>query len=105
MGGSHITDVTNASRTMLMNIHTISWDTDMLEVMGVPSSILPEIKSSSDPEFFGYTREDGPFGGKIPVAGILGDQQAGTVRSDLFCERRGKEHLWDRRIPAFKYRY
>ncbi|WP_321992423.1 glycerol kinase GlpK [Marispirochaeta aestuarii] len=90
MGGSHITDVTNASRTMLMNIHTISWDTDMLEVMGVPSSILPEIKSSSDPEFFGYTREDGPFGGKIPVAGILGDQQAALFGQTCFVRGEAK---------------
>lgn len=75
-GGSHITDVTNASRTMLMNINTLEWDRDMMRVMEASPSMLPEIRPSSDPSFFGYTTEDGPFGAKIPVAGILGDQQA-----------------------------
>ncbi len=75
-GGSHITDVTNASRTMLMNIDSLEWDPDMMKVMDVPLSMLPEIRPSSDPSFFGYTQEDGPFGTRIPVAGILGDQQA-----------------------------
>jgi glycerol kinase len=75
-GGSHITDVTNASRTMLMNINSLEWDPEMMKAMEVPVSMLPEIRPSSDPSFFGYTREDGPFGTRIPVAGILGDQQA-----------------------------
>jgi glycerol kinase len=75
-GGSHVTDVTNASRTMLMNVNTLQWDEDMLEVMGVPSSMLPEIRPSSDPSCYGTTRKDGPLGGEVPVCGILGDQQA-----------------------------
>ncbi len=75
-GGNHITDVTNASRTMLMNIETLQWDGEMMKALNVPASMLPEIRPSSDPSFFGYTRKDGPFGGEIPLAGILGDQQA-----------------------------
>jgi glycerol kinase len=75
-GGSHITDVTNASRTMLMNVNTLQWDQDMMEVLNVPESMLPEIRPSSDPSCYGYSREDGPLGGRVPVCGILGDQQA-----------------------------
>jgi glycerol kinase len=76
-GGAHVTDVTNASRTMLMNLNTLDWSTEVTSAMGVPMSMLPQIKSSS--EVYGYTTEAGPFGGKIPVAGDLGDQQAATV--------------------------
>jgi glycerol kinase len=76
-GGAHVTDVTNASRTMLMNLATLDWDDEVTKAMGVPKSMLPAIKSSS--EVYGYTTEDGPFGGKIPVSGDLGDQQAATV--------------------------
>ncbi|MHC1741062.1 MAG: glycerol kinase GlpK [Anaerolineaceae bacterium] len=70
-GGVHVTDVSNASRTMLMNIHTLNWDNDMLEQLDVPISILPRIASSS--EVYGYTRE---LLENVPVAGDLGDQQA-----------------------------
>jgi glycerol kinase len=78
-GGSHVTDVTNASRTMLMNLETLDWDEDILETMGIPRSMLPKIVPSSDPETWGKTLADGPFGGEIPVCGDLGDQQAATV--------------------------
>jgi len=78
-GGAHVTDVTNASRTMLMNLETLDWDDEILKIMGVPKSMLPEIRPSSDPEVYGYTQADGPFGGEIPVCGDLGDQQAATV--------------------------
>lgn len=81
-GGVHVTDVTNASRTMLMDISTLSWSDEMCEALGVPQSMLPEIKSSS--EIYGYTLADGPFGGRVPVAGILGDQQAATVGQACF---------------------
>ena len=73
-GGVHITDVTNASRTMLLNLKSLTWDKKMLKVMGVPKKMLPEIKASS--EIYGYTTKKGVFGEKIPVAGDLGDQQA-----------------------------
>ncbi len=70
-GGVHVTDVTNASRTMLMNLETLDWDADMLEVMGIPRAMLPAIKPSSAV----YGNAVGALEG-IPVAGILGDQQA-----------------------------
>jgi glycerol kinase len=78
-GGSHVTDVTNASRTMLMNLETLDWDDEILEIMGIPRQMLPEIRPSSDPEIYGTTPADGPFGGAIPVCGDLGDQQAALV--------------------------
>ncbi len=67
------TDYTNASRTMLYNIHTLEWDQEILDKLQIPSSMLPEVKSSSG--IFGYT-DVGLFGGKIPIAGVAGDQQA-----------------------------
>jgi glycerol kinase len=74
-GGQHITDPTNASRTLLMDLRTLTWDPDICAEMGVPMSLLPEIRSSS--EVYGHFRERGVFGG-LPIAGILGDQQAAT---------------------------
>jgi len=71
-GKLHITDVSNASRTMLYNIHTLEWDKDLLEIFGIPESMLPEVRSSSD--IYGNTI--GQFSSEIPVAGIAGDQQA-----------------------------
>lgn len=87
-GGAHVTDVTNASRTMLMNLDTLSWNADIAKAMDIPMSMLPEIKSSS--EIYGYTLEDGPFGGRIPVAGDLGDQQAATVGQACFSPGEAK---------------
>jgi glycerol kinase len=78
-GGVHATDVTNASRTMLMNLKTLEWDDDLLRIFDVPRAMLPAIQSSSDRAAFGVTRREGPFGGEVPVAGDLGDQQAATV--------------------------
>ncbi|RKP49133.1 glycerol kinase GlpK [Trinickia fusca] len=69
----HITDVTNASRTMLFNIHTMQWDNDLLEALDIPRSMLPEVRSSS--ELYGTTVTT-VFASKIPLAGIAGDQQA-----------------------------
>ena len=71
-GELHITDVSNASRTMLFNIHTLKWDEELLRIFGIPSGLLPEVRSSS--EFYGETR--GLFASSIPVSGIAGDQQA-----------------------------
>ena len=71
-GKLHITDVSNASRTMLFNIHTLKWDEELLKIFNIPSAILPEVKSSS--EIYGKT--EGHFSTSIPVAGIAGDQQA-----------------------------
>lgn len=72
-GKLHITDVTNASRTLLFNIHTLEWDTELMEILGVPASMLPEVKSSS--EVYGNTDKEF-FGVEIPLAGIAGDQQS-----------------------------
>jgi len=74
-GGLHYTDPTNASRTLLMDLDTLSWDSGICADMGIPESMLPEIKSSS--EVYGKVRERGSLGG-VPIAGILGDQQAAT---------------------------
>ncbi len=81
-GGIHITDVTNASRTLLMNLETLDWDEDLLKVFEVPRSILPKICSSS--EIYGKTLADGPLGAAVPIAGILGDQQAAMVGQACF---------------------
>lgn len=74
-GGIHVTDVTNASRTMLMDLDTLEWDSGIAADMGIPMSLLPEIRPSS--EVYGHVRERGALGG-VPIAGILGDQQAAT---------------------------
>ena len=72
-GEVHITDVTNASRTMLFNINTLKWDEEMLSLLGIPVSMLPEVKSSS--EIYGHTKTT-IFAHEVPIAGIAGDQQA-----------------------------
>ncbi|MEV6607567.1 glycerol kinase GlpK [Kutzneria sp. NPDC051319] len=74
-GGVHVTDPTNASRTMLMDLETLAWDASIAADMGIPLSMLPEIRSSS--EEYGHVRERGALAG-VPIAGILGDQQAAT---------------------------
>ncbi|SDF90535.1 glycerol kinase [Lentzea fradiae] len=74
-GGVHVTDPTNASRTMLMDLDTLQWDEEIAADMGIPMSMLPEIRSSS--EVYGQVRERGALAG-VPIAGILGDQQAAT---------------------------
>jgi glycerol kinase len=75
-GGAHITDYTNASRTMLMDLNTLDWDGELLAKIGVPRAMLPEIRPSSDRRFYGRTTKDGPFAAALPVCGDLGDQQA-----------------------------
>ncbi len=87
-GGVHVTDVSNASRTMLMNLDGLRWSDSITSTMGIPKSMLPEIRPSS--QVYGYTTEDGPFGGKIPVAGDLGDQQAATVGQACFSPGEAK---------------
>lgn len=70
-GKVHVTDVTNASRTMLFNIHTLEWDEELLKLLDIPASMLPEVRSCS--EIYGYTTINGA---QVPVAGMAGDQQA-----------------------------
>jgi glycerol kinase len=81
-GGLHITDVTNASRTMLMNLQTLAWDAQLLAIFNIPAEILPAIKSSS--EIYGICQMGGPFEVEIPIAGILGDQHAAMVGQACF---------------------
>jgi glycerol kinase len=84
--GRHLTDVTNASRTMLMNLHTLDWDEVLLEAIGVPRVMLPEIRPSS--EVYGEVRE-GPLSG-ISVAAALGDQQAALFGQACFASGQAK---------------
>ena len=72
-GDIHVTDVSNASRTMLFNIHTLEWDKELLDLFNIPASMMPEVKSSS--EVYGYTKTT-LFAHEVPIAGIAGDQQA-----------------------------
>lgn len=76
-GKVHATDYTNASRTMLFNIHTLKWDKDILNLLNIPGEMLPQVKSNS--EIYGYTLPYHFFGGKIPIAGVAGDQQAALI--------------------------
>lgn len=89
-GGVHVTDVTNASRTMLMDLETLQWDDELLGLFGVPRAMLPEIRESSATVPFGTTRRSGPFGGEVPITGILGDQQAATVGQVCFAPGEAK---------------
>jgi glycerol kinase len=84
-GGIHVTDVTNASRTMLMNLRTLDWDEEMLDAIGIPRAILPEIRPSSEI----YTRALGDLEG-VPIAGVLGDQQAAVVGQTCFSPGEAK---------------
>jgi glycerol kinase len=79
-GGTHVTDVTNASRTQLMNLETLQWDAEVLDAFGIPAAMLPSIRSSS--EVYGAARLDSVK--DVPVAGILGDQQAALVGQTCF---------------------
>ncbi len=81
-GAVHVTDVTNASRTLLMNLRTLDWDDDLLELFDVPREVLPEIRSSS--EIYGFTSGFKGLPDGIPVAGIAGDQQAALFGQACF---------------------
>ncbi|WP_127505457.1 glycerol kinase GlpK [Actinoplanes solisilvae] len=89
-GGHHLTDVTNASRTMLMNLETLDWDDELLGFFNIPRSMLPEIRPSSDPNTYGVVRWPNPFGGEIPLTGDLGDQQAAMVGQVCFAPGEAK---------------
>ncbi len=78
-GGAHLTDVTNASRTMLMNLQTLDWDDELLDFFSVPRQMLPQIRPSSDSGLYGMSRNEGPFKGEVPISADLGDQQAATL--------------------------
>jgi len=89
-GGVHITDVTNASRTMLFNLETLDWDDELLGLFNIPRRMLPAIRPSSDPHFYGMTDTRGPFKGNVPLCADLGDQQAATVGQVCFTPGEAK---------------
>ncbi len=88
-GGVHVTDVTNASRTLLMNIATRQWDDELLGILGIPRQMLPEIRPSSDSATYGSTPAS-LFGASIPVCGCLGDQQGALVGQTCFLPGEAK---------------
>lgn len=88
-GGSHITDVTNASRTMLMDLKSLKWDNEILQELKIPETLLPEIRPSSDPNFFGNLKING-INGQTPIGGAIGDQQAALVGQTCFEEGSAK---------------
>ncbi len=79
---AHVTDYSNASRTLLYNIHTLSWDEELLELFGIPNAMLPEVKPSS--HVYAHTAEKQFFGERVPIAGIAGDQQAALFGQACF---------------------
>ncbi|MGB9180129.1 MAG: glycerol kinase GlpK, partial [Pyrinomonadaceae bacterium] len=87
-GRAHITDYSNASRTLLYNIHALRWDEELLEILRVPAALLPEVKPSS--QVYGETDPAVFFGQKIPVAGIAGDQQAALFGQACYAEGSAK---------------
>ena len=87
-GAAHVTDVTNASRTLLMDLETLSWDDDLCSILNVPKSMLPEIRSCS--EIYGYTRDVPGLPDGIPVCGMAGDQQAALFGQTCFKEGEAK---------------
>ncbi len=87
-GNVHVTDYTNASRTMIFNIHDLDWDDEMLDILDIPKSMLPEAKSSS--EVYGNTVDYHFFGEEVPIAGIAGDQQAALFGQGCFEEGTAK---------------
>ncbi|HYM91624.1 MAG TPA: glycerol kinase GlpK [bacterium] len=107
-GGVHVTDPTNASRTLLMDLRTQTWDDELLELFGLPRAMLPEIRCSS--ERYATTVPDGPFGAAVPVCGDLGDQQAALVGQTCYRPGDAKntygtgcfllEHTGERPIPS-----
>ncbi|MCZ4548379.1 glycerol kinase GlpK [Gordonia rubripertincta] len=89
-GGVHVTDVTNASRTMLMNLETLDWDDELIALFGIPRQMLPTIAPSSPTEPYGHTTTTGPLAGEVPIASALGDQQAAMVGQVCFSAGQAK---------------
>ena len=92
-GGVHVTDVTNASRTMLMNLQTLDWDDELLGFFAVPRQMLPRILPSSTPEPYGTTSPQGPFGGRLTDHRCPRRPAGRHRRAGLPGPRRGQEHL------------
>ena len=89
-GGQHITDVTNASRTMLMDLETLDWDPELLELLRHSAVDAARIVPSSHPTAYQRTRSDGPFGGEVTISGDLGDQHAAMVGQVCLSEGEAK---------------
>jgi glycerol kinase len=89
-GGAHVTDVTNASRTMLMDLRTLAWDEELLRLLNIPRQMLPTIRPSCDRAAYGVTLPGSPFGAGVPVCGDLGDQQAALVGQTCFAPGEAK---------------
>ncbi|MGU3292395.1 glycerol kinase GlpK [Williamsia sp. M5A3_1d] len=89
-GGVHVTDVTNASRTMLMNLETLDWDDELIALFDIPKQMLPTIVASSPTEPYGHTTRTGPLAGEVPIASALGDQQAAMVGQVCFSPGQAK---------------
>ncbi len=83
-GGAHVTDYTNCSRTMLMDLRRLDYEQEILDRLGIPRAMLPEIRPSSDPDRYGATHRDGPLQGEVPVCADLGDQQAAVFGQTCF---------------------
>jgi glycerol kinase len=88
--GRHVTDVTNASRTQLMNLRTFEWDDELLTLFDIPRTMLPAICPSSSAEAFGATMSHGPVGAEVAIGGVLGDQHAATVGQVCFAAGEAK---------------
>ena len=99
-GAVHVTDYSNASRTLLFNINTLDWDDDILKELNIPRYLLPKPMPSSC--VYGYA-DPAFFGGKIPIGGAAGDQQS-ALFGDLFCTGRCQEYVWHRLFPADEHR-
>ena len=97
--GRHVTDVTNAGRTMLMNLETLDWDDVLLDAMGVPRAMLPEIRSSAEV----YGEASGALAG-LPVAAALGDQHAALFGQTCFAPGEAQVHVRHRQLPAAQHR-
>ena len=83
-GGAHVTDVSNASRTLIMDLETLAWDDEILKILGIPRQMMPRIVPSIDKNTWGHTLKGGPLRATVPVCGALGDQQAALVGQTCF---------------------
>ncbi len=101
-GQVHVTDYSNASRTLLYDIHALRWDPDLLTMLDIPAAILPDVRSSS--EIYGLTQTPYFHGEQIPIAGIAGDQQAALFGQACFRTWHGQKHLRHRLFHAHAHR-
>ena len=101
-GAVHVTDYSNASRTMLYNIGELQWDTELCELLEVPQSMLPEVRPSS--EIYTKTAKSIFFGAEIPIAGAAGDQQCALFGQACFHKGMAKNTCWNRLFYASQYR-